>query len=93
MKLFVQGQLKIDLRKEEFLLTSPDPALWYSILQYFLLAQNDSSLQAFLEIRANGLASDVFNPDPQLLFFLRVIFLCDLVGWKGQMSHVFPNWQ
>lgn len=74
------------------MLVSPDPALWLSILQYFLLAQNDSILQAFLEIGVNGSASDVFDPDPQFLFFLRVIFLCNLVGWRGQRSHVFLKW-
>lgn len=49
-----------------------------------LRAQNDSVLQAFLEVGADGSASFVFDPDPQLLFFLGVILLGNLVGQRGQ---------
>lgn len=58
-----------------------------------LLAQNDSILQAFLEVGADGSAGYVFDPDPQLFLFLRVILLCDLVGQRGQRSHVFHRQQ
>lgn len=32
--------------------------------ELYLLAQDDSILQAFLEVGADGMTSDVFNPDP-----------------------------
>lgn len=53
-----------------------------------LLAQDDSVFQAFLEVGPDGTAGDVFDPDPELLFLLRVVLLCNLVGNKGQRSHV-----
>lgn len=57
-------------------------------LQKFLLAQNDSILHLFLEVWAYGVTSDVLDPQPQLLFFLRVILLSNLGGWRGQGSRV-----
>lgn len=53
-----------------------------------LLAQDDSILQALLEVRADRSAGDFFNPDPQLLFFLKVVLLCDLVMERVQRSLV-----
>lgn len=55
-------------------------------LNKFLLAQNDSILHIFLEVRAYGVTCDVLDPQPQLLFFLRVILLSNLGGWRGQRS-------
>lgn len=57
-------------------------------LQQFLLAQNDSILHLFLEVGAYGVTGDVLDPQPQLLFFLKVILLCDLGGRRGQRSCV-----
>lgn len=56
-------------------------------LQKFLLAQNDSILQLLLEVSADGLAGDFLDPLPQLLFFLRVILLSNLGGWRCQRGH------
>lgn len=53
-----------------------------------LLAQDDSILQAFLEVRPDGGTGDVLDPDPQLLFLLRVILLCNLCGQRGKRSNV-----
>lgn len=57
-------------------------------LQKLLLAQNDSILHLFLEVWAYGVTSDVLDPQPQLLFLLRVILLSDLGGRRGQRSWV-----
>lgn len=35
---------------------------------FHLLAQNDSILQALLEVGSNGVTSHIFNPAPQLFF-------------------------
>lgn len=53
-----------------------------------LLAQDDSILQAFLEVGPDGGAGDVLDPDPQLLFLLRVVFLCNLCGQRGTKGHM-----
>lgn len=65
-----------------------DSFLLNRVLQKFLLAQNDSILHLFLEVWAYGVTSDVLDPQPQLLFFLRVILLGNLGGWRGQRSWV-----
>lgn len=59
--------------------------------QRCLLAQDDSVLQAFLEVGPDGGAGDVLDPDPQLLLLLRVILLCDL--WKPEIrrSSMIPQ--
>lgn len=70
------------------LLWNCDSFLLNRALQKFLLAQKDSTLQLFLEVWAYALTSDVLDPQPQLLFFLEVILLSNLGGWRGQRSRV-----
>lgn len=49
-----------------------------------LLAQNDAIFQALLKVVSNGHARHLFDPESELLFFLQVIFLCNLNGKMGQ---------